>query len=186
MKKIENCSDELALIALQRGLRNGGPSTLKYDSYRKNCKTFNKFLNFVEGYMGGEDNTESPRRALRSPSPRARKCYNPTKRDNKPRDFRNEGRDDGHRLGKLNIDAKYGPHFTSYAQFDQHTQDLLKLINHKFDLPRPMDIQMFEIRDENSYYQYHRSKGHSTEDCLQLRDILEKIICKETSPNTLN
>jgi hypothetical protein len=38
-----------------------------------------------------------------------------------------------------------------------------------------MDIQMFKIRDENSYYQYHKSKGHSTKDYLQLRDILEKF-----------
>jgi hypothetical protein len=60
MRKIENCSDELTLIVLQRGLRNGGPNTLKYDSYRKNYKTFNKFLTFIEGYMRGEDNTEPP------------------------------------------------------------------------------------------------------------------------------
>jgi Retrotransposon gag protein len=33
MRKIENCSDELALIALQRRLRNRDLSTLKYDSY---------------------------------------------------------------------------------------------------------------------------------------------------------
>jgi hypothetical protein len=73
------------------------------------------------------------------------------------------------------MDTEYRPHFTSYAQFEQPTQDLLNLISRKFDLPRSMDIQMFEIRDENGYCQYHRSKRHSTEDCLQLRDILEKI-----------
>jgi hypothetical protein len=125
--------------------------------------------------MRGEDNTEPPRRASRTPSPRARKCYNPTKRDNRPRDLCNEGHGDGHRRSKLNIDVEYRPYFTSYAQYDQLIQDLLKLINHKFDLPKHMEIQMFEIRDENSYCQYHRSKGHSTEDCLQLQDILEKI-----------
>jgi hypothetical protein len=175
MRRIKNYSDELDLIALQRGLRNGGPGTLKYDSYRKNCRTFNKFLSFAEGYMRGEDNTESPRRASRSLSPRARKGYNPARRDNWPRDFRNEGCEEGHKWGKLNIDAEYRPHFTSYVQFDQPTQDLLKLIHRKFKLPRPIDIQMFKIHDENSYCQYHRSKGHFTEDCMQLRDILEKI-----------
>jgi hypothetical protein len=84
MRKIENYFDELALMAMQRGLRNGGPGTLKYDSYRKNCKTFNKFLTFVEGYMRGEDNTEPPQRASRSPSPRARRGYNTSKQDHKP------------------------------------------------------------------------------------------------------
>jgi hypothetical protein len=162
MRKIKNSFDELALITLKRGLRNDDPGTLKYDSYRKNCKAFNKFVNFVEGYMRGEDNTKPPQRASRSPSPRARKGYNPTKRDNKSQDFRNEGRGDGHKRGKLNIDAEYSSYFTSYAQFDLPTQDLLKLINRKFDLPRPIDIHMFEIRDENNYCQYHRSKGLPT------------------------
>jgi hypothetical protein len=72
MRKIENYSDELALIALQRGLRNGGPGILKYDSYRKNIKIFNKFLAFVEGYMRSKNDTKPPRRALRSPSPRTK------------------------------------------------------------------------------------------------------------------
>jgi Retrotransposon gag protein len=112
MRKIENYSDELTLLALQRGLRNGGHGTLKYDSYQKNYKTFNKFLTFVEDYMRGEDNTNPPRRASRSPSPRARRGYNTSKRDHKPRDDRcNEG----HRREKLNMDTEYRLHYTSYA-----------------------------------------------------------------------
>jgi hypothetical protein len=55
MRKIENCYDEFALIALQRGLRNGGPGTLKYDSYWKNCRNFNKFIIFAEGHEWGEE-----------------------------------------------------------------------------------------------------------------------------------
>jgi hypothetical protein len=43
------------------------------------------------------------------------------------------------------MDSEYRPHFTSYTQFDQPTQELLKLISRKFDLPRPIDIQMFKI-----------------------------------------
>jgi Retrotransposon gag protein len=140
MRNIENYSDELALIALQRGLRNGGPDTLKYDSYQKNCITFNKLLSFAKGYIRGEDNTEPPRRSSRSPSPRARKGYNLTRRDNRPWDFQDEESRDGHKWGKLNLDAEYRSHFTSYAQFDQPTKDLLKLISHKFDLSIPIDI----------------------------------------------
>jgi hypothetical protein len=75
----------------------------------------------------------------------------------------------------FNTDTKYRPYFTSYAQFEQPTKNLMKLISRKFDLSRPVDIQMFEIRDENGYCQYHRSKRHSTENYLQLHDILEKI-----------
>jgi hypothetical protein len=77
MKGIDNCSDKLTLIILQRGLRNGGLRTLKYDSYQKSYRTFTKFLTFAKGYMRGEDNTEPPQRNSRSPSPRVKKVFTP-------------------------------------------------------------------------------------------------------------
>jgi hypothetical protein len=54
MHKIEKYTDEFALIVVQRGLQNGDPGILKHNSYRKNCRTFNKFLFFARDilYMG--------------------------------------------------------------------------------------------------------------------------------------
>jgi hypothetical protein len=175
MRKIENHSDEFTLITLKRGLRNGDSDTLKYNSYRKNNKTFNKLLIFAEGYMRGEENIELVRRSLRCPSPRAKRGYNSSRRDKRSRNSHNDGHSENRRRGRFNDDVVYRSHFISYAQFDQPTQDLLKLISHKYELLRMMDICMFEIRDENSYCQHHCSKRHSTDDYMQLQDILEKI-----------
>jgi hypothetical protein len=125
--------------------------------------------------MKGEENIEPVRRSLRCLSPRAKRGYNSSRRDKQPHNSHNDGRSENRRRGRFNDDVVYKSHFISYAQFDQPTQYLLKLISHKYELPRMMDICMFKIRDENSYCQYHCSKGHSTEDYIQLQDILEKI-----------
>jgi Retrotransposon gag protein len=148
MRKIEKYFDEFTLIAIQWGLRNRGSDTIKHDSYRKNYRTFNKYISFIKGYMAREDNTNPDQRSLRSRSLRVKRSYILSRRDNRKGDSHNDGHRYNRKKGRYNDNLEYISYFTSYAQ---PMQDLSRLIWSKFELPRHIDIRMFEIRDENNY-----------------------------------
>jgi hypothetical protein len=38
-----------------------------------------------------------------------------------------------------------------------------------------LTMDLFEVKDLNQWRHFHRSKGHNTSDCLQLKVILEKL-----------
>jgi hypothetical protein len=42
-------------------------------------------------------------------------------------------------------------------------------------MPKPLKMKLFEVKDPNQWCHFHRSKGHNTSDCLQLKDIMEKL-----------
>jgi hypothetical protein len=100
--------------------------------------------------MSGEKNTESSQRSLRYLSLKDKRSYNSFRSDNCRSDSHNDGCDDNHEKWRYNDDLEYRSYFTSYAQFGQPTQHLLKLIDSKFELSRPI--------------------------CMQLQDILKKIV----------
>jgi hypothetical protein len=42
-------------------------------------------------------------------------------------------------------------------------------------MPKLLKIELFEVKDPNQWCHFHCSKDHNTSDCLQLKDILEKL-----------
>jgi hypothetical protein len=42
-------------------------------------------------------------------------------------------------------------------------------------MSKPLKMELFEVNEPNQWCHFHRSKGHNTSDCLQLKDILEKL-----------
>jgi hypothetical protein len=42
-------------------------------------------------------------------------------------------------------------------------------------MSKPLKMELFEVKDPNQWCHFHRSKDHNTSDCLQLKDILEKL-----------
>jgi len=68
-RKIQNLNEEFAVAAIKKGLRKGGPGTLRYDACRKNVKTLRDFVAFTEGYIRAEEDDGKVERS-RSRSPR--------------------------------------------------------------------------------------------------------------------
>lgn len=44
-----------------------------------------------------------------------------------------------------------------------------------FDLPSPLPKEIFEVKANSKTCDFHGFKRHSTADCLQLKDILERL-----------
>lgn len=52
---------------------------------------------------------------------------------------------------------------------------MFHIVWERFELPPPLPKDLFEVQDNNKRCIYHNSDGHSTGDCLQLKDILQKL-----------
>src|SRR5664279_3910716 len=174
-RKIQNLNEEFAVAAIKKGLRKGGPGTLRYDACRKNVKTLRDFVAFAEGYIRAEEDEGSFERS-RSRSPRG-PIANAKPRRDKPR-----GQDPPRQLPPRREEVKrdfgeerYRPHFTRYAPFTRKRNEMFHIVRERFNLPRPLPNDIFEILDVNKRCLYHNSEGHSTGECLQLKDILERL-----------
>ncbi|XP_078155604.1 uncharacterized protein LOC144551506 [Carex rostrata] len=174
-RRIQNLNEEFAVAAIKKGLRKGGPGTLRYDACRKNVKTLREFAAFAEGYIRAEEDEDGFERP-RSRSPPKIVAFDRSKKErtsgqNPPRVMPRE-RDGGRRdLG----DERYRPHFTRYAPFVRKRNEMFHIVRERFELPPPLPQDLFEVRDINKRCLYHNSDGHSTGDCLQLKDVLEKL-----------
>ena len=185
MRGIQNCNDELALAAARKGLQKGGPGTLRYDSYKREFQNFQEFLTFAEGYMRADEDAGSPEKS-RSRSPRQRNNWRPqgdkSHKEESSREYNQPRR--GDRLNKFRgrrdrkedrREEHYRPHFTSYAELTKPRYELFSIIKNNFELPEPLNMELFEVKDGKKWCEFHRSRGHSTGDCLQLKHILEKL-----------
>ncbi|XP_078158899.1 uncharacterized protein LOC144554456 [Carex rostrata] len=174
-RKIQNLNEEFTVAAIKKGLRKGDPGTLRYDACRKNVITLRELVGFAEGYIRAEEDDGDFKRP-RSRSPRGQ-VVNTRPRREKPRgqdlprrlpQARDEGMQD---LGE----ERYRPHFTRYALFVRKRNEMFHIVRERFELPPPLPKDLFEVQDINKRYLYHNSDGHSTGDCLQLKDVLEKL-----------
>ena len=77
--------------------------------------------------------------------------------------------------GKLKARMEYRPHFTSYAKFDRPRYEIFEILTEKYSRPAPLDMDIFEVTNGDSYCEFHRRYGHDTEECGQLKDVLEKM-----------
>lgn len=69
----------------------------------------------------------------------------------------------------------YRQHYTKYAEFDRKNDDMYPVTYEVFDLPSPLPEEIFEVKANSKMCDFHGFKGHSTTDCLQLKDILERL-----------
>jgi hypothetical protein len=74
-----------------------------------------------------------------------------------------------------NPPPEYHLHFITYAKLTKARQEIFEIVKNNFDMQKPLKIDLFEVKDLNQWCHFHRSKGDNTSDCLQLKDILEKL-----------
>jgi hypothetical protein len=71
---------------------------------------------------------------------------------------------------------EYQPYFTTYAKLTKPRKEIFEIIKKNFDMPKPLKMELFKIKDPDQWCQFHKSKGHQISDCLQLKDILKKMV----------
>lgn len=66
-------------------------------------------------------------------------------------------------------------HFMRYAPFTKRRNEMYHIAREQFELPPPLPMGIFEMQDANKRCLYHNFNGHFTGDCLQLKNLLEKL-----------
>ena len=65
--------------------------------------------------------------------------------------------------------------FNNYTPLTVSPTSVLKEVMHSELRERPPPLKTAE-KHKNKYCEYHRDRGHSTNECIQLRDAIEKLI----------
>jgi hypothetical protein len=119
--------------------------------------------------MCGEEDTEGreDHKSPSVPSPKSKNDHCKNDHD-RSKGIRREDK-------KSNHLPEYCPHFTTYAKLIKPRQKNFQFVKNTFDTPKPLKMDLFEVKDPNQWCHFHRSKGHNTSDCLQLKDILKKL-----------
>jgi hypothetical protein len=174
-RKIPDLKKEFALAAIKRGLRKGGPGTLRYEPHMKKMTTLREFVAFAEGYIRAEYDNRSPKRP-RSRSPRMKEeTWQP--KANQPKGQSSSRKANRPQQDGANRDSKeeYRPWFDRYAPFTKPRYEMYQIVKDVFDLPAPLRKEIFEVKNLSKKCMFHGFEGHLTGECLQLKDILEKL-----------
>jgi hypothetical protein len=183
---VHNYSDDFALAAIRNGLQPGGAGTLRYDAFKRDFKTLQEFLIFAEGYIRAEEDAIRARRDRaereRSRSPRRKKGEWQNREDRTLTDhfggkkFRQKNREKPVQKQERDWrEMEYRPHFQEYAKFNRPKYEIFEILMEKYERPRPLPLEIFDVTSDTDYCEFHKKHGHKTEECNQLKDILEKM-----------
>ena len=77
------------------------------------------------------------------------------------------------------VDPKTGeaqvPMFNSYHPLIKPRDEIWQEIKEDRTIRHPRPLEVFEIKDPKQYCEFHNSVGHSTRDCLALKEELERM-----------
>ena len=68
--------------------------------------------------------------------------------------------------------------YTNYAYLTASHEDVLLVVEPSgvFKWPDPL-LRDRSKRNQNKYYRFHKDIGHTTEECITMKDEIEKLIC---------
>ena len=133
-------------------------------------KTMAKMLLKVQKYMNAED-TLATINDVEKPGDKGRK-------DDKRRGQKRE-RSDRRSNDDLRRKEDKGPRTIKFTPLIMPVNKILTQIKdeHYLKWPRPLHSSP-NVRDKNKYYRFHKDHGHNTEDCRDLKELVEKLIQK--------
>ncbi|XP_025619682.1 uncharacterized protein [Arachis hypogaea] len=148
---IPDLHPEVELHAIKSGLR---PGKLQETIAVTKPKTMADFCEKMKGQIDIEEILQ------------ARKTEKPIHRD-----------DDKTRENKKNF--KPTPRYDSYTQFNTKCDDIIKeILNSKLIKPprKPSSYPDSKGADISKYYYFHQKHGHTTDECVIAKDLLEQLV----------
>ena len=133
-------------------------------------KTMAKMLLKVQKYMNAEDTLATINDVEKS-GDKGRK-------DDKCRGQKRE-RSDRRSNDDLRRKEDKGPQTIKFTPLIMSVNKILTQIKdeHYLKWPRPLHLSP-NVRDKNKYYRFHKDHGHNTEDCRDLKELVEELIQK--------
>ncbi|KAI9079354.1 hypothetical protein K1719_038653 [Acacia pycnantha] len=147
-------------------------SRLAESFFKQRAKDLNDFITRSKKYLEVEQmrQANSLRRDLdRSTPPRDR-----TRSEDRKRDRRGRGRDNKPPSIKPEFKGKYDRYTPLNVSRSQVWREVASTEMKKIDRPRPVRIQA--NTDQTRFCSFHDSQGHSTDQCYELRDAIEKFV----------
>ena len=167
--QIHNLPDEMAYSEFLRGLRHNG---FKFDLVRKKIRTYAGVLREAEAYIEAADFCSLTK--AEAPAKGAEK--KPSQQDSAGQKKEGKKRKevwvaDGQPQKSKKVKA-YEPQF----EFNKDCYSILMEIKDKFEFEKPQPLRgPAQYRNKNKYCHYHKDVGHDTNDCINLKRLLDKL-----------
>ncbi|XP_015941724.1 uncharacterized protein LOC107467198 [Arachis duranensis] len=158
--KIQDLDPAVHLHALKAGLR---PGKFRETIAITKPKTLEEFRERAAGQMEIEELRE------------AQKSDKPPHRRDEERTFRSPSRRDTKRPSKLT------PKYNTYPRFNTKRENIIReILNAKIIKPpaRAGSYQDQRFVDRTKHCAFHQKFGHTTDDCIVAKDLLERLACQ--------
>ena len=171
--QIHNLPDEMAYSEFLRGLRHNG---FKFDLVRKKIRSYAGVLREAEAYIEAADfcsltKSEQPAKGAEKKQSSQQDSAGRTREGNK----RKEIWVAEDKQPKSKKSKTYEPQY----EFNKDGYSILMEIKDKFEFEKPQPLRgSAQYRNKNKYCHYHKDVGHDTNDCINLKRLLDKLADK--------
>ncbi|GAU44869.1 hypothetical protein TSUD_329260 [Trifolium subterraneum] len=173
--QVSNPNQEMFVAAVQNGLKAGH---FNGSLAQKPASTMQEIMKRAECYIKGEESNAEKRSRDSREKPSSRRSPERYHRRNNQRSGRYEDEGSGryHQPWRSNERTYRTPE--EYTQLNDSKVHVLNeiLSSGLARLPPAPDNNARMDPNENAWCHYHRAKGHDTEKCYRLKDLIEKLI----------
>ncbi|XP_057740380.1 uncharacterized protein LOC130957552 [Arachis stenosperma] len=152
--EIQNLPTKAVIMGLVNGLREGPCSK---SISKRHASSLNEFQERTEKYINMEENSR-----LREPFPRSSLPYPSRKKEKEPKK-------------KEDQNSEKSRKYHNYTPLRVSLVDVYREICHTEKLPPHRPIKHKKAGSQTEYCEYHKLYGHSTNECYDLKNAIEKL-----------
>ena len=171
--EVRDLNEDMAVSAMKRGLRS---SRFTYSLDKTLPRTYAELLERAYKYMRADEGA-SDRRLVepRGPKEKRRKGREPAEPSRPPAGSRLSPPRQIQKSPRRQTPRSVRPRYDSYTPLSAPRAQILMEIEGAEYLRRPPPLKAKGL-DRRRYCRFHRGHGHTTEQCIQLKDEIEALI----------